>query len=63
MKTKKAMSLALLDLCAFAVSQVKRDSHPEALHNYRMAYRLAEINSVPNIQTYRDYIASIKLKR
>ena len=63
MKNEKAMSLALLDLCAFVVSQVKRDARPEALHNYRMAYRLAEINSLPHIHTYRDYISSIKKNR
>jgi hypothetical protein len=48
--------MALLDLCAFAFTQVPADSRLEARQNYEFAYKWAVRNSLPNLDSYRDVL-------
>jgi len=53
------LHLLLLDLCAFAVTQVPENKKQEAMKSYNEACLLAETVSVPHLRTYSDFIKRI----
>lgn len=56
MEKNKLKSLLLLDLCAFAASLSSPGGREDALEDYRMAYRLAERQHLPNRKAYKDLL-------
>ena len=62
MNKHKMLSLALLDLCTFAVTQVPASTRREAEKNFEFAYQLAEKRALPYLKDYRDVIEAYKLK-
>ena len=55
MNRDKMMALVLLDACAFACAQ---DSRKETRREFEMACEFAERLSLPEVKTYRDFVAS-----
>jgi len=60
MNKHKMLSLALLDLCTFAFTQVPESSKADAEKNFEFAYRLAEKKSLPCLKEYRDFFETLK---
>lgn len=60
MNKNKMLSLALLDLCTFAFTQVPENSRAEAEKSFEFAYRLAEKKSLPCLKEYRDFFDKFK---
>ena len=60
MDKHKMLSLALLDLCTFAFTQVPENSRAEAEKNFKYAYRLAEKKDLPCLNEYRDFFETLK---
>ena len=56
MEKHKMLSLVLLDLCTFAVTQAPEKSRKEAMENYEDAYRMAEKLALPEVQIYKDFM-------
>ena len=56
MNTEKATALVLMDLWAFAYAQ---DKSERTLREFEAACRLAERISLPEVKTYRRYVASL----
>ena len=59
MDREKLQSLLLLDLCAFAASLFDPWSCEEAMEDYEQAYSLAEKYALPELHTYRDFMARL----
>lgn len=60
MRNEKTMILALLDFCAFAVTQVSEDKRGEAQVEFDFAYRLAEESLLEDIESYRELTAAYR---
>lgn len=54
------LSLALLDLCTFAFTQVPENSREDAEKNFKFAFRLAEKKALPCLNDYRDFFETLK---
>jgi hypothetical protein len=54
MRNEKTMILALLDFCAFAMTQVPDEKRGEAQAEFDFAYRLAEESLLDDIESYRE---------
>jgi len=57
MHMDKAKALLLLDLSTFALTQ---DNHEETKRDFEFACKMAEKHSLPQLQMYKDFIASVK---
>jgi hypothetical protein len=60
MRNDKTMILALLDFCAFAVTQVPDEKRGEAQAEFDFAYRLAEESLLEDIESYRELTAAYR---
>ena len=58
MRNEKTMILALLDFCAFAVTQVPDEKRAEARAEFDFAYALAEKNLLEGIESYKALTAA-----
>lgn len=56
MEKNKLKSLLLLDLCAFTASLSAPGAREEVLEDYRLAYRLAERQGLPDRKAYKDLL-------
>lgn len=56
MKKYKWQSLLLLDLCAFIASLSGAGTREDVFEDYRLAYRLAEKQNLPNRTAYQDLL-------
>lgn len=60
MRNEKTMILALLDFCAFAVTQVPDEARDEARAEFDFAFRLAEESLLADIESYRELTAAYR---
>jgi len=58
MNREKTTALVLMDLWAFAYAQ---DGQERTRREFESACRLAERLALPEVRTYRDYVASLML--
>jgi hypothetical protein len=56
MEKNKLKSLLMLDLCAFAASLSSPGVQEDVREDYRLAYRWAEIQHLPNRKAYEDLL-------
>ncbi len=56
MKNKKTTALVMMDLWAFAYAQ---DGSERTRREFESACRLGERLSLPEVKTYRDYVARV----
>jgi hypothetical protein len=56
MEKEKLKKMLLLDLCAFTASLSTPGTRKEILEDYRLAYRLAEKQNLPNRKAYKDLL-------
>jgi hypothetical protein len=56
MEKNKLKSLLLLDLCAFAASLSSPGVQEDVREDYRLAYRWAEKQHLPNRKAYEDLL-------
>jgi len=63
MRNDKTMILALLDFCAFAMTQVPEEKREEAQAEFDFAYRLAEESLLKDIESYRDLTAAYRRRK
>lgn len=54
------LSMLLLDLCAFNVTQMPPAARKKAMKSYREAYRLAERMSLPDLESYDNLMENIE---
>jgi hypothetical protein len=57
MSKEKAKTLLLLDLSTFALMQEKNNGNKK---DFEMACKLAEKQSLPQLQMYKDFISSVE---
>jgi hypothetical protein len=57
MSKEKAKTLLLLDLSTFALIQDNNNGNKK---DFEMACKLAEKQSLPQLQMYRDFISSVE---
>lgn len=60
MRNNKMLILTLLDLCAFAVTQVPEENIKDAQEDFDFACKLAEDNGLVDLESYKKLASTYR---